>query len=1239
MSCVDVADGFSVKTVDRKSNWFHNSLQHLQQWPGWNHFKQRSHVKYQSGASLADGATWCATRNTTNAANAAASSTLIRRRISEDSLDFFDKFATIRQRAERPRRGLSGLDFNQSGNHGLQSSIRRSLEPNCQLSETVEVDGVVPQPAPRSRPRSRISLTRSSSTALIWDHELLVGKEVEDVYVELVYSLIHAISRSDRLPSIVQDVFVYLQSAFQISSERHQQCLSTVRQRKPPDFSLQLGILQARHLKGKDVNGLSDPYCSVWISSSRQKLVNTTMKPRTLDPVWNETLQFSIKDTSEDHLQIEVWDFDPNETLKEKLCRLGEVKDCRGLGKLLKQMAVATAKTTPGKQPHQFLGRLDIPLKMVPVMGLERWFSLEGRQDKTKVKERGEIKLNLMMSATSIDVQFTFKENIAQYQQILRVFIEHHLRSDAEWRGHMNDLASLSLRQFAAHRGLRASVTDVCLWSTYTSTLMRRTLDYALLRSLLQRIRKSGIDSVDQLNQLDAVGDIFWTAAQVFITAALTSIRHIRNNVQLRSNPAHLAALLQCVNELEAMGHEMGRSNFANLRKQITDAITMGAADCWCQVVGRRKVGGPICDDDRLENAIRICQSLMEDLKTQLTLHNDVFIRELEIASFSVVYQYYDSQLSTMCKPTIESVTRSLKSNQTTEEDVISLAMEASGAAARSHKTPATQDIYDTSATDDLLQTPKLTMGTALFELYLCLQQFQKLSAAVASADKEKLKLNCFYVWFATAVCRWLDIALFKAMIRIGKAIALDSLQPVDSLVKFSSSAVDTVTVFYQIKTFWEQLAWPDTEGALTFVIKIIDDVNRCSSFYADALSCKLERLHETPSTEVFYITQPVCAAVHSILHVRKSVEPLAEEMGLSSLCRALQENNNEAGLVSAKAKETLQQNAIDNIDAKLDEIFYTIARKIEAEVGKLMPTVSETGFNSNHSLKWKRLVSYIDHHLITLNTQLDTVTFDRVLHLIHQRILATFYAAVSIDIEKKKNPGVFQQWSELLKIINECFYGPLSEEQLCDELLAKIKLLLKLHGSESDRLIHQYQLERMGVASQDSALGSITVRAVFVNDTLTLDILNCRNLKATDSGGSADPYFKVQLMPADKFLDAVVYKSKVHKNTLFPLFDETFSSAVRRELQTCNDCFVLLTVKDRDLLYTSELLGEAFLSLHRIPRADSVSAIKDFDQIHLHLSKPTNKESECLHILESRSWDKVAKDFAKRERRRMNGK
>lgn len=75
--------------------------------------------------------------------------------------------------------------------------------------------------------------------------------------------------------------------------------------------------------------------------------------------------------------------------------------------------------------------------------------------------------------------------------------------------------------------------------------------------------------------------------------------------------------------------------------------------------------------------------------------------------------------------------------------------------------------------------------------------RFGRLSASLADLA-EQLKLTHFYSWFSAAVSRWLDIALYKALIRIGKAINMDTLQTVDSLVKHSSSAVDTVTVFYQ---------------------------------------------------------------------------------------------------------------------------------------------------------------------------------------------------------------------------------------------------------------------------------------------------------------------------------------------------------------------------------------------------------------------------------------------------------
>jgi len=56
-----------------------------------------------------------------------------------------------------------------------------------------------------------------------------------------------------------------------------------------------------------------------------------------------------------------------------------------------------------------------------------------------------------------------------------------------------------------------------------------------------------------------------------------------------------------------------------------------------------------------------------------------------------------------------------------------------------------------------------------------------------------------FHHWFHSSVVQWLDIAWYKAMHRIKKAVKLDSLKPVDDYVKFTSSAVDTAHVFHQV--------------------------------------------------------------------------------------------------------------------------------------------------------------------------------------------------------------------------------------------------------------------------------------------------------------------------------------------------------------------------------------------------------------------------------------------------------
>lgn len=98
-----------------------------------------------------------------------------------------------------------------------------------------------------------------------------------------------------------------------------------------------------------------------------------------------------------------------------------------------------------------------------------------------------------------------------------------------------------------------------------------------------------------------------------------------------------------------------------------------------------------------------------------------------------------------------------------------------------------------------------------------------RLGQGLNETQWDTYSISKFHSWFFGGVAQWLDIAAYKALTRIEKAVELDNLVPVDTNVKYSSSGVDTLAIFYQIKIFWQQLAWPDVEGCYTFVAKIID--------------------------------------------------------------------------------------------------------------------------------------------------------------------------------------------------------------------------------------------------------------------------------------------------------------------------------------------------------------------------------------------------------------------------------
>lgn len=63
----------------------------------------------------------------------------------------------------------------------------------------------------------------------------------------------------------------------------------------------------------------------------------------------------------DDTLCIEVWDFDPAETVGEKFGKILDVKGVKGIRKLFKEIAITA---TTGQHENELIGIAKIPLKV-----------------------------------------------------------------------------------------------------------------------------------------------------------------------------------------------------------------------------------------------------------------------------------------------------------------------------------------------------------------------------------------------------------------------------------------------------------------------------------------------------------------------------------------------------------------------------------------------------------------------------------------------------------------------------------------------------------------------------------------------------------------------------------------------------------------------------------------------------------------------------------------------------------
>lgn len=157
-------------------------------------------------------------------------------------------------------------------------------------------------------------------------------------------------------------LIAYVQDAFKISTTRHEEILAEVQLREPPELRLNIEVIEAKELQPKDPNGLADPFVTMYLASMPAHRYNSSVKPETLHPRWEEHFSLPIAERVQDEtLVIEVWDFDAAETVGEKVGKIFQVKGVRGLRRLVKEIAV-TAST--GKHDNELIGRCNISLRV-----------------------------------------------------------------------------------------------------------------------------------------------------------------------------------------------------------------------------------------------------------------------------------------------------------------------------------------------------------------------------------------------------------------------------------------------------------------------------------------------------------------------------------------------------------------------------------------------------------------------------------------------------------------------------------------------------------------------------------------------------------------------------------------------------------------------------------------------------------------------------------------------------------
>ncbi|XP_066131457.1 BAI1-associated protein 3 [Saccopteryx bilineata] len=1045
----------------------------------------------------------------------------------------------------------------------------------------------------------------------------LTQEEVEMLYEEALYTVLYRAGTMG--PNQVDDqeaLLSYLQQVFGTSPKEHAEAIEHVKKAKAPTYALKVSVIRAKNLMAKDPNGFSDPYCMLGIlpasgaprepgphkeqrfsfrkgakhgSPPPAKCIKVTeIKSSTLNPVWKEHFLFEIEDVSTDQLHLDIWDHDDDVSLVEACRKLNEVIGLKGMSRYFKQIvksARANGRAGPTEDHNDdFLGCLNIPIWEVPVAGEDRWFKLEPRSSASRVQGDCQLVLKLITTQRDTVMSQRGRSGFLSYLLLLSRLLQFEHRAEepnsSSWRGDLSGPAATLLCLHGAQSNLSELQLAVLHWQVSSRHHQTCTLDYGYLLGLLEDMQAHWEEAATlPQEQEESLADSF----SAFSEFALRLLRQLRDYFPATNSTAihRLELLLKCLDKLQLFQPSFEICPFeTELNVDIAAALKRGNRE-WYDRLLNAKSPREQPGLQRLPGLVELVDTIYEDLQSCYSIYANLFHSIVKIDLFTLTFR----QLERLVAEEVGVLTEELR--------------------------------------------PKMTLEVAsqLFELYVSLADIQRFWGSILGRDSRSLALTGIHVQFLPAVKLWLQVLRDQTKWRLQGAVDVDTLEPMDSSSKHSSSATTASLCFSHIQELWACLAWPDAAQVQGLGSQLSQDLCEAALFYTRLLRKKVDT---QPRASGEAVSEPFCVVLNNVELLRRAV---------GQALRGLAWPEGASGFAGELPRPLLSctQTLDEDLQREAHTVTAHLTSKMVGDIRKYVQHISLSPDSIQNDEAVDPLMKYLDEKLALLNTLLVKGNLNRVLEALWELLLQTILQALGTNLDVSAD--FYNRFHFTLEALVTFFHADgqgLPLEDLRDGSYKKLEEELRLHRCSTRECIEQYYLDKLKQRSlEQNRYGRLSVRCYYeaAEQRLVVEVLHAADLLPLDANGLSDPFVIVELGPPHHFPLVHSQRTQVKSRTLHPVYDELFHFSVPAEACRRRGACVLFRVMDHDWLSTNDFAGEAALSLGSISgivRPQVGGSTKAGQPITLHLRRPRAQVRSALRMLEGRT-NREAQEFVKR--------